>query len=298
MTSPTRGARPGADVPGGVVDAARPAAPTEAAALDTAARNSSQSLRRALAILDALRHDAARGLSLVELADVLGTHKSTVSRLLAPLVEVHLVRRTPTGRFVLGAGTLRLGQAYLEGLDLRTVAEPHLAALMRASGATCHLVVHDGLDVVYIDKKENTAVVRMASRIGRRMPLYCTGVGKAILAASDVELLESVLDHPMPAVTARTLTRPEHLRAEIRTVAQRGYAIDDRENEAEVRCVAAAVVDHTETAIGALSVSALASHMPPARVRELGPLVVQAARAVSAGMGSVRSGYEPTGRNA
>lgn len=256
-------------------------------------RNSAGSVRKALAVLDqvALGARGTAGTSLTDLAAALGLDKSTVLRLCAPLVEAALLQRDPvTGRFSLGPATLRLGQEYLDGLDLRTVASPHLVALLGETGSTCHLVVRDGLDVVYIDKKENTAVVRMASRIGHRLPLYCSAVGKAILASGPAALVEEAITAGLRPVTPRTIVDPAAFRAELVAVRRRGYAIDDGENEPEVRCVAAPLFDHTGHVAGAVSVSDLASHTPPARVRELGDVVGAAARAISLSMGSRRVG--------
>ncbi|MFC4907273.1 IclR family transcriptional regulator [Actinomadura gamaensis] len=254
-------------------------------------RNRSASLRRALAVLDHVRARAAdgRGVSLTEAADALGLSKSTVLRLTTPLVEADLLTRDrDTGRFRLGPGTLRLGQAYLASLDLRTVASEPLRRLQRELAETCHLVVPDLPDVVYIDKVEDEHHVRMASRVGSRMPAYRTAVGKAVLAWLDEAALRRVAAAGMPRVTARTITDPDRLRAELERVRLLGYAVDDRENEPQVRCVAAPIFDHSGTVAGALSVSGLTSRMTPSRVRRVGPLVAAACADISRVLGSGR----------
>jgi DNA-binding IclR family transcriptional regulator len=254
-------------------------------------RNNSASLRRALDLLGHVRDhpDAARGLTLTTIATGLGLSKSTILRLSAPLIEADLlVRDRETGWFRLGPGALRLGQAYLSSIDLRTVAREPLRRLLAAVDETCHLVVYDPPDVVYIDKVENEHAVRMASRIGSRVPAYRTAVGKAILAWLGEDALRAVIDAGLPAVTERTTTDPARLRAELERVRRRGYAVDDRENEPEVRCVAAPVFDHAGTVAGALSVSGLASRIPPARVHEIGPVLIQAGLEISRSLGSSR----------
>lgn len=256
-----------------------------------ARRNQSSSLRRALTVLEYVRDHAGtgRGVSLTRIADDLGVNKSTVLRLAAPLMESDLlVRDRETGWFRLGHGTLRLGQAYLSSLDLRTAAAEPLRLLQHAVGETCHLVVYEPPDVVYIDKVENETSVRMASRIGSRVPAYRTAVGKAILAWQAEEAIHIVVAAGMPPVTPHTCTDPARLRIELERVRQRGYAIDDRENEPEVRCVAAPVFDHTDAVAGALSVSGLTTRMTPARVREVGPLVVRTGLEISHVLGSAR----------
>lgn len=245
-------------------------------------RNQSTSLRRALAVLDHVR--AHSGLTLTQLAEAAGLSKSTVLRLTAPLVEARLLERDRrSGVFRLGHGTLQLGQAYLAGLDLRAVAAEESHRLMSEVRETVHLVVYDPPHVVYIDKVENQANVRMASRIGSRGPLHCTAVGKAILAWQPDDLIDGL---DLEVRTKRTIADPARLRAELAGVRRRGYAVDDRENEPEVRCVGAPVFNHTDTVVAAISVSGLTSRITAARVRELGPMVAAAASRISRKLGS------------
>lgn len=254
-------------------------------------RNNSASLRRALSVLEYIRDhaDASRGVSLAGIADDLGISKSTILRLSGPLIEADLLLRDQeTGWFRLGPGALRIGQAYLSSLDLRTVARDPLHRLLRMVDETCHLVVYDPPDVVYIDKVENEHTVRMASRVGCRVPAYRTAVGKAILACLGEEAVQAVIDAGMPAVTDRTTTDPGQFRTELDRIRRRGYAIDDRENEPEVRCIAVPIFDHTDAVAGALSVSGLASRITAARVHEIGPLIVRMGREISGSLGSLR----------
>ncbi|WP_329096995.1 IclR family transcriptional regulator [Actinomadura citrea] len=253
-------------------------------------RNQSSSLRRALAVLDHVRdHAGARGVSLTRIADDLDISKSTVLRLAQPLIDGGLLARDrETGWFRLGHGALRLGQAYLSTLDMRSVAADPLRRLQHLAGETCHLVVYEAPDVVYIDKVENEHNVRMASRVGLRMPAYRTAVGKAVLAWLGEDDLQRVVAAGMPARTERTITDPARLAAELERVRLTGYAVDDRENEPEVRCVAAPIFDHTDRPVGALSVSGLTSRMTPARVREVGPMVERAGLEISRVLGSSR----------
>ncbi|HWG99806.1 MAG TPA: IclR family transcriptional regulator [Pilimelia sp.] len=254
-------------------------------------RNQSSSLRRALAVLAHVRTHAGagRGLSLTQLADALGLSKSTVLRLATPLVDENLLARDrETGWFRLGPGALLLGQAYLSTLDLRTVAAEELRRLMREARETVHLVVYEPPHIVYVDKVENETNVRMASRVGAWAPAYCTASGKAILAWLPEDAVDEVVAAGLPAVTPQTITDPAALRAELARIRTRGYAVDDRENEPEVRCVAAPVFDHTNKVAAALSVSGLSSRLTAATVRRLGPTVAQAAARVSRALGSTR----------
>ncbi|MGY0234331.1 IclR family transcriptional regulator [Longispora urticae] len=254
-------------------------------------RNQSSSLRRALAVLSHVREHAGvgRGVSLTELAEALDLSKSTVLRLATPLLEASLLARDrDTGAFRLGHGALVLGQAYLSTLDLRAIASEEAHRLMREVRETVHLCVYDAPNVVYIDKVENQTNLRMASRVGSRMPAYCTAVGKAILAWLPDEAMTPVVAAGMPPLTPHTITDPAALRAELVKIRTRGYAVDDRENEQEVRCVAAPIFDHSNMVIAAMSVSGLTSRITPTRARELGATVTAACLRISRGLGSTR----------
>lgn len=251
-------------------------------------RNSSSSLRKALLLLNVVSaHPCPEGLALAELAELSGVNKSTVLRLATPLIDENLIERDRvTGRFRLGFGSLRLGQSYLDSLDLRSAANEELRVLMRRTANTVHLVVLSGHDVVYLDKVEDEATVRMASRVGASMPAYCTAVGKAILAYSPEEVVGPILAAPLAAITSKTITDPDLLRRELSTVRRRGYSIDDRENEPEVRCVAAPIFNHDDAVVAALSVSSLTSRMTPAKVREVGPMAATVGLRISVKLGS------------
>lgn len=254
-------------------------------------RNHSSSLRRALAVLEYIRDHAGagRGVALAQLAEALDMSKSTVLRLAAPLVETDLLARDrETGWFRLGHGALRLGQAYLSTLDLRAQAGEEARRLVREAGETVHLVVYDPPHVVYIDKVENETNLRMGSLIGSRAPAYCTAVGKAILAWLPDDAVEHAVGLGMPPVTRHTITDSAALRTELARIRERGYAVDDRENEPEVRCVGAPIFNHDDAVTAALSVSGLTSRITTARVRELGPRVAQAGLLISRALGSNR----------
>ena len=245
-------------------------------------RNQSSSLRRALAVLGYVREhaDSGRGVPLGKLAEALDLNKSTVLRLTGPLLDEHLLDRDRE------TGWFRLGQAYLSTLDLRGVAVDHLRRLQQEVGETVHLTVWEGPDIVYVDKVENETNVRMASRVGSRAPAYCTASGKAMLAWLPEEAVEQVVAAGMRPVTAWTLSEEAQLRADLARIRARGYAVDDRENEPEVRCVAAPIFDHTGEVAAAVSVSGLTSRMTASRVRTLGSVVAQAGHGISRELGA------------
>ncbi|WP_182113156.1 IclR family transcriptional regulator [Actinotalea sp. JY-7876] len=259
------------------------------------ARNDSLSLRRGLALLDAVREAAgpAHGISTNELAVRLGVHRSSVARLLAPLVDHRLLRRDASGRYHLGDGVLRLGQAYLAGLDLTSVAAPHLRALAARTEGTCLLVEPADVHVRRLDTVEAAPLVRMASRHADRLPMHCTASGKAVLSVAPAAWIDRVIATGLHAVTPRTITDPAELRAELARTRKRGFAIEDQEHEPEIRSVAAPVFNQVGDVVAAVSVATLVARMPPETLRATALAVIDTARALSAEMGAARGPATP-----
>lgn len=223
---------------------------------------------------------------LTEVAEAIGAHKSTVLRLLAPLVESGLVQKTGRSDYALGPTTIRWGQAYLGGLDLRSAARPVLLRLASLTQETIHLVVYDPPDVVYVEKIDSPRAVRMHSRVGDRQPIYCTAVGKAYLARLPSGSLTQSVGASLLGRTPHTITDLAALEREVGQVAARGFAIDDQENELEIRCVGAAILDDKGDPVAGVSVSAPASRLTLSKAKELGQLVTHAATVLSAILGN------------
>ncbi|MGW1024948.1 IclR family transcriptional regulator [Streptomyces sp. NPDC002577] len=251
-------------------------------------RNASSSLRRALSILMYLADDDSHphGTSLTDLSAGLQMSKSTVLRLLGPLREERLVDQDPeNGHYRLGPQNALLGQLYLERLDIRRTASPLLHQLAQDVREAVHLVSFDPPDIVYIDKVESPQAVRMHSRIGARQPAYCTATGKAFLAHTTSEILETVITAGMPARTPSTITTPQQLHTELALIRERGYAIDDVENEHDIRCVAAPAFNHNGTVIAAISISGPASRITHDRLPDIAQRVTETAETLTHHLG-------------
>jgi len=256
-------------------------------------RNNSSSLRRALSILLFLADNDGHplGATLTDLAVGLELSKSTLLRLVGPLREIRLVDQdAETGRYRLGPQNALLGQLYLERLDIRRIAAPLLRGLVKEVRETVHLVAFEPPEIVYIDKVESPQAVRMHSRIGSRQPAYATATGKVFLARATDKVLDAVLAAGMPARTPNTITTAERLRAELARVRDLGYAVDDVENEPDIRCVAAPVFDHTGLVTAAVSVSGPATRITPERVAEVGKMVAETAHGITAALGGTTPG--------
>ena len=167
------------------------------------------------------------------------------------------------------------------------VAHRYIDRLMKQVHETVHFVQREGNHIVYVDKVESDASsIRMVSRIGLRMPMYCTGVGKAMLAQmTEREVREIWESTPIEKCSENTITDLDVLLRELAEIRLRGYAIDNEENEIGVRCIAACVQDYTGRADAAFSISAPAARMPDERLREFSDYVLQTRRDISRELG-------------
>jgi DNA-binding IclR family transcriptional regulator len=245
-----------------------------------------QVLDRALAILDTLSAEGP-DLSLGEISEKLGLHKSTAHRLIMVLERHKLIERNSVnGRYRLGLKLFELGTRAVSQLDLRERARPFLERLVLETSETVHLCILDDSEVVYLDKVEPTRSVRMATSVGRRNPAHCTAVGKAIMAyLSDAQVEVIVRKQGLRAMTANTITSFVELKKELSAIRERGYAIDNEEIEEGVRCVGCVVRNFSGEPLAAISVSAPAFRLTKEKVKSLSPPVVAAANALSVELG-------------
>ena len=185
-------------------------------------------------------------------------HRTTALRQIRPLEEAGFVTHRLDGTYVIGPQLISIAQISLDQIDLRRIAHDQLRELQRAVGNTVHLAQLLDDTVVYIDKVEGTEGVRMYSRIGKSVPAYCTGVGKAILSLLADDRRDDVLQGiRWEAHTPTTITDPAVLEEQLTTIAQRGWAVDNGEFENLTNCIAAPVRNSTGLIVGAISITAV-----------------------------------------
>ena len=240
----------------------------------------SQTVDRALQVLEFLSEDD-RDLS--DVAALLSVHKSTALRLLQALEARGFVRHDENHVYRLGSKIFQLASSALAGLDIRSIAAPHLRRLSELTQQTVHLAAFDGNEVFYIDKFESQKTVRMYSRIGAPAPLYCTGVAKAILSQLPSGQQKSIADKiSFTRHTERTIVTPAALLDELATAKQQGFAMDDREHEDFLHCVAVPLSLRGGTTVHGISLSAPTILLDRDQLLEQVPLLKKAAAAISA----------------
>ncbi|HEX3437543.1 MAG TPA: IclR family transcriptional regulator [Pseudacidobacterium sp.] len=244
-----------------------------------------QSIDRIVAMLDMLSESDVP-LSLAEICTRMGLHKSTAHRSLIVLERSSMIERTPEGRFRLGLKLYELGNRAVEQIDLRERVQPFFRRLATEVGETVHLSVLQKTRIVYLDKVEPNRRICMTSKTGTSNPVYCTSMGKAMLAFLPEEAREEVLSKiKYTRYTSKTLCSREALLKSLERVKKRGFAIDDEEIEVGVRCVGAPIFDENRYPIAAVSVSGPASRITVQSVPGIAERLIRCSNEISRTLG-------------
>jgi len=245
-----------------------------------------QSLTRALALLDTLA-EAADGMTLSDVAQIVGLAPSTAHRLLTTLESQRYVRFVSgEGLWQVGVQAFVVGQAFRRSRDVVTLARPQMRHLMEESGETVNLYIEEGGEAVCMAQVECRQMMRAISRPGGRVKLHCSGAGKAILAALPASDVARILQtQGLPRVSEKTLDTPKKLKADLDQVRARGYAVDDEEHAVGLRCVAAPILDEEGKPLAALSISGPLARIDDTAIGVMGGLVRRAAAAVTEQVG-------------
>ena len=245
------------------------------------------SVDRALALLDALA-ELSSGARVGELAQRTGINQSTVSRLLGTLMARGFVDRDEaTGRYRLGLRLVAYADAVLAGLDVRTIARPHLERLVAQTGETATLSVPGGTQPFTIDFVPSPSNVASRAELGRPSITHATVTGKLLLAFGPLAL-DRLGPEPYERFTERTLTTSEELAREVERVRSAGVAYGREEREPGLNAVGAPILGREQALVAMLSIQAPASRLPVRRMPALASLLRDAANAVGAALGGQR----------
>jgi IclR family transcriptional regulator, acetate operon repressor len=228
-----------------------------------------QSAERALALLTSF-DDSRAEIGVTEMAESLGVHKSTASRLAAALERAGFLTRTGK-RYRLGTELIRLGALALRGFDVVATTQPAMERLSRQTGETINLAVPDGNDILNVAEIPSTFILGCSGGwTGRRTKPHAAANGKVLLAYGAIGL-----PRQLERYTEHTITTPGALHEELAAVRRNGYATATAELEEGLVAVAAPVFDGTGACVAALSVSGPAHRIPPERLDEIGKLCAE-----------------------
>ena len=224
--------------------------------------------------------------SATQLGKVSGLPTSTLHRFLRNLQSADFLSVDEAGNYHLGMACVSLGQAAIGQLDVRRLSLPHLQELNHRTRETVHLTVRIGLSAVYVEKLDSPEPLRIHSRIGAMVPLYCSAVGKVLLAYLPETEQAKLLDQlEIKRFTASTVGNLQELQTELRKVRKTGYACDLEEHEIHIRCIAAPIWDHGGNVNASLSITGPAFRMSLARLRQLAPLMQEVGLKISRELG-------------
>lgn len=245
-----------------------------------------QSVDRALTILELLS-DYNEGLGITEIGTKIDLHKSTVHRLLGTLMyKGFVVQDEQNNKYKVSLKLYELGAKRVIEEDILSASKPFTKGLMNSLNEVVHLVIRDKDAIVYIDKVEANNTIRMASTIGKRSPLYCTSVGKAMLAyLSESEIEEIWKNTNLIKLTEHTIVDFKELKEELAKIREKGYSEDDEEHELGVRCIGAPVFNRRGEVEGAISISGPTTRVTKDKVEEFASEVVKYANLISKELG-------------
>jgi len=231
--------------------------------------------------------EQAETLSIKEIAEKLHTRPGTIFPILATLAQYgYLERHSENKKYSLGLALLGRGTLVLRRLDIRDRAQPYLKELLISCNENVHLAILDNREVMYIDRKEAGPSLMIRSYIGKRVPAYCTALGKALLAFLDDRNREHFLKtEKLERLTDNTITSAEDLVAELEKVRKDGFAIDNEEFQRGGICIGAPIKSYQDKVVAAVSVSIPKSRFSDERAEKISREVKRTALNISRSLG-------------
>lgn len=246
-------------------------------------------VRKALRILGSFSMENPY-LSVLDICSITGYPKSTVHRFVSVLIDEGFLEDDTVGKYKLSLKVFELGSIVRENFDLKKACTDVLQRLALDIGETVHLVMRDNTEGMYIDKIELPGASVHYSRIGKRLPLYCTAAGKVLLVDLPETEIRALMGERFEKRTPKTLGTIDDLIAEVRKVRERGWAMDDEELELGLACLGAPVMGCAGDVVAAVSISGLAVRFTQERLPTMVKPLMNAARTISTRLGYKSSG--------
>jgi DNA-binding IclR family transcriptional regulator len=220
------------------------------------------------------------------IARATGLATSTVHRILQSLVQVGWAHEDDEHGYLLGARLLAIAARADDATFLVRRATPFLRELRDATGDTVHMATRRGDEMVYVAKLDGRKAYQMRSHVGLTVPLHCTAVGKAVLAATSPQDVRAAMERTgLPARTEHTITDVGTLLDHLKMIRAKGYAVDEQENEGTIRCIGAVVLGQRDVPLAGISVSSHVYDLNGPKVARHAQLVVTAARQIARSLG-------------
>jgi IclR family KDG regulon transcriptional repressor len=229
-----------------------------------------------------------KGVTVQDVVSATGVHQSNIYRYLTTLCDEGWLERDDSFHYRLGRKSLQLSSASLQQIDLRQVAHLHLQRLAEDTHQTIHLSIPCEDQILYIDKVESDGIVQMRSIPGMVAPMYCTAMGKAMLATMTNSTIRKLMLGKLKPRTSNTLITMDTLITDIEATRRRGYSLDNKEFEEGIGCIGAAIYGYDDQNLGALSVSCLLQTLTNDRITILGEKIKLTASQISQSMGCLR----------
>ena len=244
------------------------------------------SIDRALRVIELLSV-SKEGFTLSELCRRLKLPKSSAHLILLTLEERgYIQKNNETGIYRYGVKLISLSRTAFEGLELRDEAKPFLESLMKKTSLTIHMAILERNEAVIIEKIEAPGLIKVATWIGRRMDVNCTGVGKALIAfLADAEFNSQIKGKGLARHNQKSIVSITKLKRELAKVRKLGYAIDDEEDEIGLRCIGAPVFDRHGRVAAAISVSGTVAQISSESIPRTAQLIKETAASISSRLG-------------
>lgn len=227
-------------------------------------------------------------LNLNNICEMLQLPKSSAFELVQTLVYKGIIELKEPQQKTYGLSLLafEIGSAVITNLGVADVARPFIQELNRQTGSTVFLGVEDKGKIVYIDKAENHSIIKPTAKLGSRRYLHTTGLGKGLLAAYSDKKISDLLGHePYPSKTPLSKTNYQDVLEDVHLAQERGYAIDDREDNLDMYCISSAIYGHEGEPLASFSVASLYSGMTEAKQKLIANLVKETALQISRKLG-------------
>ncbi len=245
-----------------------------------------QSIDRALQVLELFSLEKPEW-GVTEISKTLNIYKSNVHNILTTLVERGFVKKDPkTDKYKPGIKFFELGSIVIKNMDLRKITHPYMEKLLKEFNETVHLGILVEGEILSIEQEESGQSLSPRIFIGKRAPLYCTGVGKAIMAYLSKDKVAAIVEGKgLKKYTENTITNKEELEKEFLKIRKQGYSVDNMEHEEGVRCVAGPIRDYTGKVSASLSVSGPAFRISENNISNIAKKVKEYCDCISEEMG-------------